>query len=215
MKKILALGSVLFLLLTGAFAEEIELDKTQSSLLKYAMEQQSQFINLMNSEVLWEVLAEPEDARSLFEQLREASPKAAILLSTKNGLSLDSQEVTEGIPAAVMPNICFNRMYYATSSGGDWSLARLSAEIALLDSTNISEIPAISYVVFLYSTDAPQIVTAFVRMPSGGVITYTTFVYVPVEHRIDGDGFFASEVFSHWSADIFDLVILKPLPSLE
>ena len=54
--------------------------------------------------------------------------------------------------------------------------------------------------------------TAFVSMPSGGAIAYTTFVYIPGERRMNGGGFFAADVVCHWKEEIFDSVILNPLP---
>lgn len=217
MKKFLALGLVFLLLFAVAFAEEPELNETQNLLLQYANKQQLRYIELMNSEevaYLWDTIEESEDTRALFEQICDSSPKAAILLSTKTELSLENQDVTEGVPAAMMPNICFNRMYYTIANEGEWSLARLSVETALLDTANIPEIPAISYVIFLYGIDLPEIVTVFVRTPSDGIVTYTSFVHIPSERKINGEGFFASEVVSRWKADIFDSVILNPLPSL-
>ena len=66
--------------------------------------------------------------------------------------------------------------------------------------------------IFAYDVDLPEVVTAFVSMPSGGAIAYTTFVYIPGERRMNGGGFFATDVVSYWEEEIFDSVLLNPLP---
>ena len=179
MKRMFALG--LALLLCGcALAEEPELTEAQSALLEYAMQKQSQYIELIFSDVmdsLWDTVEDEKETRALFEQIRPAAPKAAILLTTKAELTLESPEVKQDLPVEMLPNICFNRMYYTTESSGCWSLARMSAITAQLDTADIPEMPAIAYVIFAYDVDLPEVVTAFVSMPSGGAIAYTTFVY--------------------------------------
>lgn len=214
MKRLFALG--LALLLCGcALAEEPELTEAQSALLEYAMQKQSQYIELILSDVmdsLWDTVEDEKETRALFEQIRPAAPKAAILLTTKAELTLESPEVKQDLPVEMLPNICFNRMYYTTQSSGCWSLARMSAITAQLDTADIPEMPAISYVIFAYDVDLPEVVAAFVSMPSGGAIAYTTFVYIPGERRMNGGGFFATDVVCHWEEEIFDSVILNPLP---
>ena len=85
MKRLFALG--LALLLCGcALAEEPELTEAQSALLEYAMQKQSQYIELILSDAmdsLWDTVEDEKETRALFEQIRPAAPKAAILLTTK------------------------------------------------------------------------------------------------------------------------------------